>query len=495
MLFMLVFGCFCGRLNHKDTMPELPPQPSILLESLRNMGYTLKSAIADIIDNSITANATCISIQYRGNYQGQPWLAICDNGEGMDREELFQSMKFGSRSYHRKRKGSNDLGRFGLGMKTASISQCRKLTVFSWQDGQVSAFCWDLDKIDERWHIEELTEPEIGNHSILNEIVKALKFNTNPHGTIVLWEKLDRDAAKKDKAFNACMNEAREHIALVFHRFMESEPEYKQVISFDMNTSVITPRAPFGPAKNPNRHILNHAQFTCNGYVVKYQPYLLPREVDSSPDEYALYAGREGYVQNQGFYVYRNRRLIERATWFKKHKKEHKTQLLRIRIDIPAELDEYWEIDVRKSQTTPPSEIQSRVSMIVEQAMDEARGFWDSSQRNVATRAHDFTPAWSITQSHPTHFDYSVNKEHAIYKHIASLLDREGKQLLRYYINLLAKSFPYERYYSDRCQNSDAKLIVDEENEEKEKSKLIELLIQTGMTEIEIEALIMNQEI
>lgn len=476
-------------------MPELPPQPSILLESLRNMGYTLKSAIADIVDNSITANATSISIQYRGIYQGSPWLAICDNGDGMNRDQLFQSMKFGSRAYHQERRGNNDLGRFGLGMKTASISQCRKLTVFSWQNGQVSAFCWDLDNIDETWQIGELSEEDIKHHRILNEIQKSLKFSISSKGTIVLWEKLDRDGAKSDKSFNTCMNEAREHIALVFHRFMESEPGYKQVITFDMNTSIISPRTPFGPEKNPNRHILNHAQFTCNGFIVKYQPYLLPREVDSSPVEYALYAGREGYVQNQGFYVYRNRRLIERATWFKKHKKEHKTQLLRIRIDIPAELDEYWEIDVRKSQTTPPSEIQSRVSMIVEQAMEEARGFWDSSHRNVATRARDFTPAWSINQPRPNIYDYSINKEHAIYKHISSQLNREGKQLLRYYLHLLAKSFPYERYYSNRCQNADIKPVIDEEVEETDKNNLVSLLLQSGMSEADIEALLLNSEI
>lgn len=476
-------------------MPELPPQPSILLESLRNMGYTLKSAIADIVDNSITANATCVSIQYRGVYQGNPWLAICDNGEGMNREALFQCMKFGCRAYHQERRGNNDLGRFGLGMKTASISQCRKLTVFSWQGGFASAYCWDLDTIDESWQIGELTEQEIEHHDILNEIKKSLKFTVSPQGTVVLWEKLDRDGAKTDKAFNSCMNEAREHIALVFHRFMESEPGYKQLITFDMNNSIISPKAPFGPEKNPNRHILNHAQFTCNGYIVKYQPYLLPRAVDSSPTEYALYAGREGYVQNQGFYVYRNRRLIERATWFKKHKKEHKTQLLRIRIDIPAELDEYWEIDVRKSQTTPPSEIQNRVSLIVEQAMEEARGFWDSSHRNVATRAHDFTPAWCINQSRPNVYDYTVNKEHAIYKHISSQLNAEGKNLLRYYVNLLGKSFPYERYYSNRCQNTDVKPSFEEEGEDSEKNKLASLLIQMGLTEAEIEDVFFNFEV
>lgn len=476
-------------------MPELPPQPCILLESLRNMGYTLKSAIADIVDNSITANATKISIQYRGSYQGEPWLAICDNGEGMSRDALFQSMKFGSRAYHQEKRAENDLGRFGLGMKTASISQCRRLTVFSWQDGVSSAFCWDLDNIDETWNIVELSHNDIEENEILGVIMKSLKFSFTEHGTVVLWEKMDRDAAKSDKAFQSFMNDARDHIALVFHRYMENEAGYKQVIEFDMNTNVISPRPPFGPEKNPNRHILNSAQFFCHGHAVKYQPYLLPREVDSSPSEYAQYAGKEGYVQNQGFYVYRNRRLIERATWFKKHKKEHKTQLLRIRIDIPAELDEFWEIDVRKSQTTPPSEIQNRVALIVEHAMEEARCFWDSSHRNIATRAHDFTPAWSINQIKPNVYDYLVNKEHSIYKIISEQLSKEGKQLLRFYVDLLSKSFPYERYYSNRCQNADEKIVVDGDSQKDEKSKLITMLLQVGVSEEDIGKILSNTEL
>ena len=404
-------------------------------------------------------------------------------------------MKFGSRAYHQERRAENDLGRFGLGMKTASISQCRKLTVFSWQGGICSAYCWDLDRIDETWNIDELSQEDIEKNEILEVIKSALKFKFTEHGTVVLWERMDRDVAKSDKSFQSFMNDARDHIALVFHRYMENEAGYKQVIEFDMNTNVITPRPPFGPEKNPNRHILNGAQFFCHGHVVKYQPYLLPREVDSSPSEYAQFAGKEGYVQNQGFYVYRNRRLIERATWFKKHKKEHKTQLLRIRIDIPAELDEFWEIDVRKSQTTPPSEIQNRVALIVEQAMDEARCFWDSSHRNIATRAHDFTPAWSINQLKPNVYDYSINKEHAIYKIISEQLTKEGKQLLRFYIDLLGKTFPYERYYSNRCQNVDEKIVSEGESLELEKSKLITMLVQAGIGESNIEDILLNFEL
>lgn len=104
---------------------NLSPRPSALLESLRSIGYTLETALADIIDNSITANSSSISVRFAWN-NGDPWIAIIDDGDGMSNDELINAMRFGSRNPVEKR-AKNDLGRFGLGMKTASISQCRHL--------------------------------------------------------------------------------------------------------------------------------------------------------------------------------------------------------------------------------------------------------------------------------------------------------------------------------------------------------------------------------
>ena len=126
---------------------NLYPSPSSLMESLRDIGYSMETALADVIDNSITAQATDININFSWN-DAEPWLAISDNGHGMNYQELLLAMKLGSLSPLESRK-DNDLGRFGLGLKTASFSQCRRLTVVSKKENSISAMEWDLDQITE----------------------------------------------------------------------------------------------------------------------------------------------------------------------------------------------------------------------------------------------------------------------------------------------------------------------------------------------------------
>ncbi len=467
-------------------MPELPPNPQLLLNSLRNVGYTLKAAIADLIDNSITAQASHISVQYRGReYQGGPWIAICDNGIGMTSDELLNNMRLGCRTIEQPGRRRDDLGRFGLGMKMASFSQCRKLTVFSWKNNTPSAYCWDLDNIVSTWEIHELPPDEIENSSILATLKDDTIINFTKQGTVVLWEKIDRDCIASSTKFDSSMKQVKEHLSLVFHRFMVPEAGYQSTIGFDMNNVNITPKSPFGSSKNINRHILPSDQFESRGEIVTYRPYLLPRAVDCSPAEYKESAGTEGYLINQGFYVYRNRRLIERATWFRQFKKEFKTQLLRIQIDIPAELDEYWEIDVRKSQATPPSDIQERIISIVEQAMNEAKSVWDSERRNVTTKIRDIEPVWKTINIAPNIYEYEINTQHTLYQLIQKDLSAEKKKLLKEYMILISKAFPYDRYYADRNQNADIKIASKDTREFQE--NLADTLLEMGLSTEQIQ--------
>lgn len=484
------------RVKQKHSMPALPPKPSILLESLRHMGYTLKSAIADIIDNSISAGATNISVQFRGqsHFFSSACIAICDNGCGMLKSELLHNMKFGSRdSRSDESRNSLDLGRFGLGLKMASISQCRRLTVFSWKNGTVSAFCWDLDKIGDDWEIIELSTEEIISHKSLNHIKEELTFSVNEHGTIVLWENLDRENTKHNQFISETMEKVREHISLVFHRFMKAEQKSDIPILFDMNNMRIEPMSPFGP-DSENRYILNAEVFRIKGHKVVYQPYILPRCVDTTPAEYEKFAGNEGYLQNQGFYVYRNKRLIERATWFNKRKKEYKTQLLRIQIDIPAELDDSWAIDVKKSQTSPPMEIQERVLSIVEEAMKTARQHWDSHLVNVAKLPNDLEPLWEIRQISSNRNEYKVNLSHPLLQIIRNELPAKYKDAFLLYLDSLSANFPYERYYSDRCQmdNSEKELP---KQENLNKLRIMKMLEAAGASSEEIQKILTSSQL
>ena len=296
--------------------------PSALLESLRSIGYTLDTALADIIDNSITAKAGNISIRFLWN-NGRPWIAVCDNGLGMSREELIEAMKFGFRSPGAKR-DSDDLGRFGLGMKTASISQCRHLTVVSTRARITSACEWNLNAMvsdgASNWNARMLDADSLPKDEILrNLIAKHLAEGTA--GTIVFWQNLDvslGDPAESngEKRFSAHMDSARRHIELVFHRFLVPPPGQRR-IAINFNDTPLEACDPFG-STIPARQELPAEIIRMQGQVVAVQPYVLPhRAKAASIAEYEKDAGEEGYLHNQGFYIYRNRRLIIKATWFR----------------------------------------------------------------------------------------------------------------------------------------------------------------------------------
>src|SRR5579859_4999212 len=123
------------------------------MQSLRSVGYSTSTALADLVDNSISAQARTIRISVTMN--SRPFVAICDDGLGMDEATLLAAMRFGSRDPRHPRQGA-ELGRFGLGLKTASLSQCRKLSVATLQDGRLSIARWDLDECDHRgtWWLE-----------------------------------------------------------------------------------------------------------------------------------------------------------------------------------------------------------------------------------------------------------------------------------------------------------------------------------------------------
>lgn len=187
----------------------LDPVPSILIESLRDIGYSFETALADIVDNSLSANASEINIEARTS--PAPIVAVVDDGDGLTRAELLDSMRMGSRDPKLER-DITDLGRFGLGLKTASFSQCRKLTVASRHNGITTCFSWDLDLVVEQneWRVQETTD------------TKNLPFieMLGQQGTLVIWEKLDRvcgdeeDPERIEHLFNRHIDSAEKHLSL-----------------------------------------------------------------------------------------------------------------------------------------------------------------------------------------------------------------------------------------------------------------------------------------
>jgi len=161
---------------------ELSPNPLALIESLRNVGYSIETAVADLIDNSIYAGAREIHIDFSWN-EGDPWLAISDDGCGMSREELIAAMRFGSSSPLALR-SPTDLGRFGLGLKTASLSQCRHVTVMSRRNGELSFSEWDLDRIskgnEDGWRLGIFGVEEARHRPVLDRVLPRLENASTP---------------------------------------------------------------------------------------------------------------------------------------------------------------------------------------------------------------------------------------------------------------------------------------------------------------------------
>jgi hypothetical protein len=199
---------------------DAAPIAGSMIESLRDLGYTPETAIADIVDNAIFAKARNIWIDFHWNAE-QSRVTFRDDGIGMTEEELIQAMRPGSQSPSEKR-DCNDLGRFGLGLKTASFSQCRVFTVISRREA-IPVTYW-------RWDIDYVTDPSTNGWKIVQTADKddIRLIEEMGAGTIVIWENLDRiiEPKKRHKNgeddFYAVASRVKRHLEMVFHRYLET---------------------------------------------------------------------------------------------------------------------------------------------------------------------------------------------------------------------------------------------------------------------------------
>lgn len=434
-----------SRKEHVD----LSPAPASLLESLRDVGYSMETAIADILDNSITAKAKNIDIQFSWNF-GTPWIAIVDDGIGMSQSKLIKAMRFGSMSPTEIR-ARDDLGRFGLGLKTASFSQCRQLTVLTKQ-GDVTSICqWDLNHVVSSglWELRVIPFTKIVTCPQLFSLFNA-HLSKIESGTIVLWDCLDRIdlVAIKGKAeihLNSLIDDVRKHLELVFHRFLSpgsSNPGLKQ-LHIRINGRELDAYDPFSVRTSSE---LPEEHFTCKNEKVTVQPYLLAHHNKVPRHEYERNSGEGGYLQNQGFYVYRNYRLIIKSTWFRLLPKSELTKLLRVRVDIPNSLDHLWKIDVKKSNAFPPDSIRSDLSRIIGRIEVSGKKVYGQRGRRLSTAAK--TPVWTRRASENT-VCYEINREHPLVLNLIKDLPQSQRQQLQDLLALFEGQFPVDMFFHD----------------------------------------------
>lgn len=430
---------------------ELPPYAPLLMESTRAIGYSLEAAIADILDNSIAANASRISIRY--NPYDNPYIAIIDNGIGMNENELKNSMRYGCYDSTLSR-GEKDLGRFGLGMKTASLSQCRRLTVVSKKYNKINACRWDLDYIRStgKWSLILMEESEILDLPLLECL------ENQETGTITIWQNLDKisnDLKSFENEMIEKMEEVRNHLSLVFHRYLSGEKGIR-AISIDINNNSLVPIDPFLIGKS--NQIFHEEELRIGDEKVIVTPYLLPHISNLTPHEIEILGGKEGLRKNQGFYIYRNKRLLVWGNWFKLAKQDELSKLARIKVDIPNTLDSEWTLDIKKSTATPPYAIRKNLASITKKICESSKLTWNFRGKREVT--NEIVHLWNRYQSREGIF-YEINKEHPIVKEIIKNSNDEKV------IEAIGKYLPLNQIFSDL--NHDKKINYSEKNtEEKE---------------------------
>lgn len=478
------------------TTVDLTPHPAHLMESLRSIGYTFETALSDIVDNSITAKATRISVRFLW-CGGQPWIAVLDDGHGMTCDRLHESMRFGSTS-PLARRSPLDLGRFGLGLKTASLSQCRLVTVVTTAGGEVSACAWDIDRLKEakspEWKAIVPDERMLMDDPVTRPLLEEIKGGGS--GTAVIWQRLDAvlsDAAGalSEQRFSGVLDHTRRHLETVFHRFLTSEAGRKPV-KMDFNGSALNPFDPFGP-RHPARQELPLEAVSVAGERVEVQPFVLPHHTKIARADYELFGGDDGYLQNQGFYVYRNRRLIVKGTWFRLIRKEELSKLVRVRVDIPNTLDHLWRIDIKKSQADPPETVLRELKRIIHRIAGSGRRVY--TNRAVKLQQRDKVPVWRREVVDAT-VRYVLNHEHPLVRELVNDDDPVRRARNRACLRLVSAAFPSDLYFSDAA-NDDVEFgpVADEAQMTEVVLRLIEALRGVGLKGDELRQQVLKSEI
>lgn len=349
-----------------------PPIAHTLISATRHIGYSLEAAVADLIDNSIAADARKIEIVFEDNTSNQ-YLSIIDDGCGMSALEITKAMRYGSADPSKQR-DSKDLGRYGLGLKTASMSQCRRLTVVSKKDSALSARRWDLDYISQHkdliWPLLELDASEVKTLPGVDRLEKCKR------GTVVIWQCIDFGGAYDEKSFDDEMFMMKEHLALVFHRYLAGE-EGVDKIEIKVNGSTLTPKDPFLQYAKEGKlgHQCKATQILGAGENrIILHAYTLPHDNElTSATRIALGVDGKTLKKSQGFYIYRNKRLITYGSWCGLKAQGEFFKLSRVQVDIPNTLDSQWSLDVKKSIAVPPKHIMDGLRMYVNSVVSQSK--------------------------------------------------------------------------------------------------------------------------
>ena len=358
---------------------EVIPSAKRLIKSLRDMGYDFSQAVADVVDNSIEAHATLVAIDVE--FDGDDsWVRITDNGRGMSPEQLREAMRYGAeRNY-----GEKDLGKFGLGLKTASMSQCQCLSVASRRSqdrADITGYSWDLDHIERtnRWEILPIAKDGFAAR------IRAPLLDSA--GTVVLWKRLDRilgyehpygEFARK-RLLQMC-REIEQHLGMVFHKFLTGEARPKK-LKILLNGNEVKAWDPFCISEKKTKQIKSvtiPVEYNGINGKIFVEPYILPHQDDfSSPEAFRSASGPGSWNQQQGFYIYRAGRMIQSGGWSSLRAPDEHTKLARVAVSFSPALDEAFKINVAKMRVQMPSIIRDEIRELTASVTKQAREVYD----------------------------------------------------------------------------------------------------------------------
>lgn len=439
---------------------KIPPAKS-LIQGLRCIGYNFSTALADIIDNSISADAKHIQVLSNPDDE-EPYVVIFDDGHGMGFNELDNAMTLGS-DRDEKEDSEYELGRFGLGLKSASFSQCLRLTVASKNCNRINAMRYDLNKIQEKneWLLDILDSEEIDS---LPEIDLLKKANT---GTLVIWQCFDKIMEESDSFKNSFINAigvAKSHIELVFHRFWDD-------IEISFNGHRIEKRDPF-LTNAPNHQEGRTMTINVDGQDIFVTPFVLPYANSLTEDNKRMLGNPKSIYDDQGFYIYRNKRLIIWGSWLRMKIRSEFNKLARVRVDIPSSLDSLWMLDVKKSSAKIPDKIKDLLQISIKDSIVRSKREVKYPGKKEAEAEH---PLWQRIDLHGGKVKYEINREdNSLYSALADMLDDKQLIALNTYLDKIEEFIPKGLIVSD---NADSLNIVNSDVDSDEEDLIQKVLL------------------
>lgn len=462
------------------------PEASSMIETFRAIGYNIETAVADIIDNSISANAKNVWINF--DWKGEDtWLSIKDDGTGMNNEELIQAMRPGSKNPLADR-NSKDLGRFGLGLKTASFSQARQLSVLSKKQDYSSVYwTWDLDYVNQtgNWDLLKYL-PENADENALTKL---------DSGTLVIWNDIDRvvkhfkqnDNTALDK-FLFVMEQVKKHLAMVFHRFIEN----KKIKIFFQDSEII-PWNPFLIAE-PATQSFSEEQLH-NGKVI-IKGFVLPHKSKIREETYKNAEGTKGWNEHQGFYIYRNERLLLAGDWLGLFRKEEHYKLIRIQIDLPNTLDADWQIDIKKSVARLPLIYKDQIKNYALKVRAQGVEVYRHRGKTIKhSQGQKFIPLWTDHKRGDKWF-YKINREHPLLQLAKDQAKTEPDKAIDMLMRFVEENIPSKSIYIKEAEEPEQQGKpfegIDQEPIRQTMQSMFDSLVKKGKTSEDAKAIIIN---